>query len=380
MKCFKRISALIIAGVIGITNMYSSVPVYALDGGDTSYYVISSGLVSILEKGITIQEGAILETEDSIKTIIPEVVTETVTPGVIIETKEPAVAPIATLPVTDSKPMKTDTPVLTSSPITSSFPIMSNIPSDTISPIKTKTPDKTNIPVLTPIVKETVLPVWTEEVNKTSSPIKTLPPITEEPIKTQLPSDATAKPENNNSSTITTTKPDTNVSEEYCRITYQLNGGINHKNNPSKVKKRGVSVVLNTPSKAKYTFVGWYTDAKYTNKVTTVGNTSLSFLTLYAKWKKVRVKQVVLSYAKKKGANSILVKVKKESGVLGFEYVYAKDLYFKRKYRLRTQKNPKTLSKLNKKKIYYIKVRAYKLDSTGKKIYGIYSRIKKVKL
>ena len=350
MKCFKRISALIIAGVIGITNIYSSVPVYALDGGDTSYYAISSGLVSMLEKGITTQEGAILETEESMKTTTPEVVTETVTPGVIIETQnpeetsetappdeapteEPAAAPAATLPVTDPKPMKTDTPVLTFSPITSSFPIMSNIPSDTISP-----------------------------------------------IKTQLPSDATAKPENNGNSTIVTAKPDTNVSEEYCRITYQLNGGINHKNNPSKVKKRGVSVVLNAPSKAKYTFVGWYTDAKYTNKVTTVGNTSLSFLTLYAKWKKVTVKQVVLSYAKKKGADSILVKIKKESGVAGFEYVYAKDLYFKRKYRLRTQKNPKTLSKLNKKKIYYIKVRAYKLDSTGKKIYGIYSRIKKVKL
>lgn len=292
---FKRISALMIAVVIGITYTCSGAPaVYAM------------------EEGITIWE-VIPEIEGSMKTEFPM---ETATQGAVMETEEPAKAP--------------------------------------------------------------EIPVHTAESIITSSPIATFPPVvTDMPTKTKLPVDTTTAPSNN---AVATLKPESSANEEYCRITYQLNGGTNHKNNPVQVKKKGISVVLNAPGKAKYTFTGWYTDAKYTNKVTTVGNTSLSFLTLYAKWKKVTVKQATLSLAKKKGSESILIKVKKENGVAGFEYVYAKDAYFKRKYRLRTKKNPKTLSKLTKKKTYYIKVRAYKLDSTGKKIYGIYSRVRKVKL
>lgn len=338
MMGFKRVSALMVAGVIGITYTCSGVPViYAMNGKNTSYYTVESGFATVMEEGITTLKD-ISEMEDAIKTVNLEGVMgtefpmETATQGAVMETKTPE---------------------------------------ETMFPGNTKPPFEE--PAKTPVI-----PVHTEESVKTSSPITTFSPeVTDIPIKTTLPINTTTAPSNN---TATTEKPDSNINEQYCRITYQLNGGKNHKNNPIKVKKKGVSVVLNAPSKAKYTFVGWYTDTKYTNKVTTVGNTSLSFLTLYAKWKKVTVKQVMFSVVKKKGTDSILVKVKKENGVKGFEYVYAKDSCFKRKYRLRTKKNPKTLSKLTKKKTYYIKVRAYKLDSTGKKIYGTYSRIRKVKL
>jgi endo-1,4-beta-xylanase len=40
--------------------------------------------------------------------------------------------------------------------------------------------------------------------------------------------------------------------------------------------------------------------------------------------------------------------------------------------------NKKTLTQLQEGKNYYIKVRAYKTDSTGKKIYGAYSKVKKM--
>ena len=40
----------------------------------------------------------------------------------------------------------------------------------------------------------------------------------------------------------------------------------------------------------------------------------------------------------------------------------------------------KTLSKLSKGKNYYVKVRAYKKDSTGAKVYGSFSGAKKVKI
>ena len=403
MKYFKRISALIIAGAIGSTYICSSVPVYALNGTSTPYYASVSEFVTGTEEMPTMPEpvietatpgaimvtatpGAVMETENPEETMFPETPGEAALPSEEPK-KESTVSPLATVPVTNN-PNKTKPPVFTSAPMPSSFPIKTNVPTNV--PIRTNVPVKTNIPTNVPVrtnvpvktnipmptVKETVIPVYSEKPDENSSPIKTSQPIDNTPKKTSLPADTPGAP----GSTAATQKPNINVNEEYCVITYQLNGGTNHKNNPIKVKKKGVSVVLNAPSKAKYTFAGWYTDAKYTNKITAVGNTSLSFLTLYAKWKKVTVKQAVFSYAKKNGASSILVKVKKESGVAGFEYVYAKDWYFKRKYRLHTKKNPKTLSKLTKKKTYYIKVRAYKLDSTGKKVYGIYSRIKKVKL
>ena len=40
----------------------------------------------------------------------------------------------------------------------------------------------------------------------------------------------------------------------------------------------------------------------------------------------------------------------------------------------------KKITKLKKGKTYYIKVRAYKMDSQGNKVYGSYSKIKKIKI
>ena len=40
----------------------------------------------------------------------------------------------------------------------------------------------------------------------------------------------------------------------------------------------------------------------------------------------------------------------------------------------------KTISKLKKKKTYYVRVRAYRKDSLGKYIYGSYSSVKKLKI
>ena len=45
-----------------------------------------------------------------------------------------------------------------------------------------------------------------------------------------------------------------------------------------------------------------------------------------------------------------------------------------------TAKTSYTISKLKKGKIYYVRIRAYKMDSTGKKVYGKYSSMKKVKV
>lgn len=125
------------------------------------------------------------------------------------------------------------------------------------------------------------------------------------------------------------------------KITYKLGKGKNNDQNPEYYYNQKVN--LKAASKKGYAFKGWYTDSKYTKKITTIAKNSKKNITVYAKWEKVVVK---------KGA------VKKVT-VTG---------------------TSKTLSKLSKGKNYYVKVRAYKKDSTGAKVYGSFSGAKKIKI
>lgn len=124
------------------------------------------------------------------------------------------------------------------------------------------------------------------------------------------------------------------------KITYKLGKGKNNDQNPEYYYNQKIN--LKAASKKGYAFKGWYTDSKYTKKITTIAKNSKKNITVYAKWEKVVVKKAV-----------------KKVTVTG---------------------TSKTLSKLSKGKNYYVKVRAYKKDSTGAKVYGSFSSVKKVKI
>lgn len=65
--------------------------------------------------------------------------------------------------------------------------------------------------------------------------------------------------------------------------------------------------------------------------------------------------------------------------VTGYQVVISTDKKFKHNLKtVATKKTNVTLTKLKKGKVYYIKVRAYKLDANKKKIFGAYSTTKKV--
>lgn len=145
----------------------------------------------------------------------------------------------------------------------------------------------------------------------------------------------------NGTATIKATAKDGSGVSASCKITYKLGKGKNNDQNPEYYYNQKVN--LKAASKKGYAFKGWYTDSKYTKKITTIAKNSKKNITVYAKWEKVVVK---------KGA------VKKVT-VTG---------------------TSKTLSKLSKGKNYYVKVRAYKKDSTGVKVYGSFSSVKKVKI
>lgn len=74
-------------------------------------------------------------------------------------------------------------------------------------------------------------------------------------------------------------------------ITYQLNGGVNAKENPTTFVE-GEAVTLAHPVKRGYTFAGWYTDAslKTALKDNTISAITNTEVTVYAKWKAITYK------------------------------------------------------------------------------------------
>ena len=86
---------------------------------------------------------------------------------------------------------------------------------------------------------------------------------------------------------------------------------------------------------------------------------------------------------KKSGNDAVKVTWKKAAVASGYQVIIATDASFKNNVKKYTVKKGSTTSKkveeLKSGKTYYVKVRAYKTVN-GKKIYGAYSKSKKVKL
>lgn len=161
-------------------------------------------------------------------------------------------------------------------------------------------------------------------------------------------------------------------------IKYVLNKGQNNKSNPKTYSTKDVK--LKNPTRKGYTFSGWYTDSKFKNKVTTIKASTKANVTVYAKWTKVTkpAKVTVKKVTNVKGSK-INVTLKKVSAVKGYEIKYTTDKKFKKSVKTTTStKTVKTISKLKKNKTYYVKARAYKIDSTGNKVYGSYSKVVKI--
>lgn len=81
----------------------------------------------------------------------------------------------------------------------------------------------------------------------------------------------------------------------------------------------------------------------------------------------------------KKAKKSMKIAIRKQSGVKGYQIKYSTSKKFaaKKTKTVTTSKVTVTVKKINVKKTYYVKVRAYKLID-GKVTYGAYSKVKKV--
>ncbi len=74
------------------------------------------------------------------------------------------------------------------------------------------------------------------------------------------------------------------------------------------------------------------------------------------------------------------IKWKKVAGAKGYQVRYAANKKLRKPKTKTTSKNAFTVKKLKKGKTYYVKIRAYKLDSMGKKVYGTYSKVRNIKI
>ncbi len=220
-------------------------------------------------------------------------------------------------------------------------------------------------------------------------------------------------------------------------ITYMLDGGINNVLNPAVYNITTPKTELKSPSKEGYNFEGWYEDSGFINKVTEISGVDCEDKVLYAKWKKntsnkehsypgtspgsttgnnytgtsngvnlipragkkkesgtetpaytsvsdtvgtfikpAKIKKLKVKRFKKNGIN---VRFSKVAGVSAYEIKYGINKKFKKAKSKIIRKNNLNIKSLKKKKVYYVKVRAFKFHE-GRKVYGSWSSVKRIKV
>ena len=90
------------------------------------------------------------------------------------------------------------------------------------------------------------------------------------------------------------------------------------------------------------------------------------------------VGKAALGSVKNKASGKLVIQIKAVKGAEGYLVQYGTNKKFKKAGRKLTKKNKLTIRKLKKKKTYYIRVCAYRIDTNGRIVYGSYSKVKKV--
>ncbi|MCR5177442.1 MAG: InlB B-repeat-containing protein [Lachnospiraceae bacterium] len=86
-------------------------------------------------------------------------------------------------------------------------------------------------------------------------------------------------------------------------ISYELDGGTNDSSNPAEYEE-GVGVAsFKDATKEGYTFDGWYKDAGFSEKVTSISDSETSDVTLYAKFTEITAAKHTITYVLDGGTN-----------------------------------------------------------------------------
>ena len=169
----------------------------------------------------------------------------------------------------------------------------------------------------------------------------------------------------------------------------------------------GSELSFTAPVRSGYVFEGWYLDEEFTEKIEGITTTDKGNKTVYAKWspapvvqqpngtnetnssnsveekdtQKTVLKKVKGLKVKKMKKNCLKISWKRDKNVTGYQIAIKTG--GKGKYKIvKTIKKNKTIrfikKNLKKGKKYFVKVRVYKIVA-GKKVYGTYSKVKKIR-
>ena len=138
-----------------------------------------------------------------------------------------------------------------------------------------------------------------------------------------------------------------------------------------------VSAPKKDPTKKGYTFGGWYNGSKKYNFNSPVK----ANLTLKAKWIKVVVGKEQITSISNPYQNRVIVNYKKITGSIPIRYEvqYSYSSNFKNAYK-RSSNLLYAIFYGKRNKTVYVRVRAFRNDSTGNKVYGAFSSVKKIKI
>lgn len=171
-------------------------------------------------------------------------------------------------------------------------------------------------------------------------------------------------------------------------IVYNKNGGNRSMPSMTGIKYDSTCKLnKNLFTKSGYIFTGWNTKANGSGKayknqasVKNLTSTNGQKITLYAQWQKVTTATAKKPTLSNVATRKLVVSYKAVTGAKGYKIQYATNSKMKKAKTIYVTGTKKIIPKAAKGKTYYIRVAAYKYDSTGKKIYGKYSPIQNKKI
>lgn len=164
------------------------------------------------------------------------------------------------------------------------------------------------------------------------------------------------------------------------RVSFEENGGTNISFHSKAAILGKTYGALPTVGRAGYEFKGWYSSKSGGTKITASTKVkSQDVKVFYARWSKVAKPGKTSVSLKRSKTTALTVKIKRVKDAKGYEILYSTNKNFKSAKKVTTASLTKTIKGLKAKNTYFVKVRAYKIDSAGKKVYGGYSSPKNVK-
>ncbi len=164
-------------------------------------------------------------------------------------------------------------------------------------------------------------------------------------------------------------------------IQFNLNGGTKLSRKTMTLLSGDIPGIMPKAQRKDYIFDGWYTQQDGGEKVS--GDKPLdAAATLYARWAKALApaKPAALTLqSKKKG--QIQAGFQKVNGADGYQIEYSANKNFAsaKTGEAKASAKTKTVTGLKAGKKYYVRVRAYCVDSVGNRIYGAYSTAKSIR-